>query len=191
MYIKDLEKMKCEVFTDRFEVEKMAEDIFICDDKPVEPIDYADLRTLRRISTLKYGISIKAHFSDDELINEILKVIEIHPIPVSKLKTYLIHIRINEAESSFMYENLGNLIQQISNLKGDLDSDGSFDGLYAVTNSSLIPIGECYVNLVFGVDKTEEDKLEDDKHEQMIEEYHKSKYPPIDFPELPVDNEIH
>ena len=25
--------MKCEVFTDRFEVEKMAEDIFICDDK--------------------------------------------------------------------------------------------------------------------------------------------------------------
>lgn len=26
--------MKSEVFTNRFEVEKMAEDIFVCDDKP-------------------------------------------------------------------------------------------------------------------------------------------------------------
>ena len=52
--------MKSEVFTNRFEVEKMAEDIFVCDDKPFIYIDYADLRTLRRISTLKYGISIKA-----------------------------------------------------------------------------------------------------------------------------------
>lgn len=64
--------MKSEVFTNRFEVEKMAEDIFVCDDKPFIYINYADLRTLRRISTLKYGISIKAHFSEDELINEVL-----------------------------------------------------------------------------------------------------------------------
>lgn len=60
--------MNYEIITDRFEVEKMTEDIFICDDKPFIYIDYADLRTLRRISTLKYGISIKTHFSEDELI---------------------------------------------------------------------------------------------------------------------------
>ncbi len=183
--------MKYEILTARFEVEKMAEDISICDDKPFIYIDYADLRTLRRISTLKYGISIKAHFSGYELISEILKVIETHSIPTSELKTYLIHIRINEADPSFTYENLGNLIQQIRNLKGNVDSEESFDGLYAVTNSSSTPIGEWHINLVFGVGKTAEDKLEDDKHEQMIEEYHKSKLPLIDFPEFPVDNEIH
>lgn len=178
--------MKYEVFTERFEVEKMAEDIFICDDKPLIYIDYADLRTLRRISTLKYGISIKAHFSGDELINEILKVIETHSIPVSELKTYLIHIRINEADLSFTCENMGNLIQQIRNLKGEVDSDESFEGLYAVTNSSSIPIGEWHINLVLGIGKTAEDKFEDDKHEQMIEEYHKSKLSPVkcDFSEL-------
>lgn len=104
--------MKSEVFTNRFEVEKMAEDIFVCDDKPFIYIDYADLRTLRRISTLKYGISIKAHFSEDELINEVLKVIKTHSIPLSELKTYLIHIRINETAPSFTYENLGNLIHR-------------------------------------------------------------------------------
>lgn len=183
--------MKYEVFTERFEVEKMAEDIFICDDKPLIYIDYADLRTLRRISTLKYGISIKALFSGDELINEILKVIETYSIPVSELKTYLIHIRINEADPSFTYENLGNLIQQIRNLKGNVDSEERFEGLYAVTNSSSIPIGEWHVKLAFGIEKTAEDKLEDDKHEQMIEEYHKSKLPPIDFPEFFINNETH
>ena len=48
--------MKYEVITDRFEVEKLAEDIYLSGDKPFVYIDYADLRTLRRISTLKYGI---------------------------------------------------------------------------------------------------------------------------------------
>lgn len=183
--------MNYKIITDRFEVEKMAEDIFICDDKPFIYIDYADLRTLRRISTLKYGISIKAHCSEDELINEVLKVIETHSIPLSELKTYLIHISINETAPSFTYENLGNLIHQIRNLKGNVDSEEKLEGLYAVTNSSSIPIGECHINLVLGVDKTEEDRLEDEKHEQMIEEYQKSKLPSIDFPECLIDNETH
>lgn len=123
--------------------------------------------------------------------DKILKVIETYSIPVSELKTYLIHIRINEADPSFTYENSGNLIQQIRDLKGIWNSEERFEGLYAVTNSSSIPIGEWHINLVFGVDKTEEDKLEDEKHEQMIEEYHKSKLPPIDFPEFFINNETH
>lgn len=180
--------MKSEVLTDRFEVEKMAEDIFTCDDKPFIYIDYADFRTLRRISTLKYGILIKAHFPGDELITEVLKVIETHSIPISELKTYLIHIRINEAAPSFTYENLSNLIHQI---KGNLDSEERAEGLYVVTNSASIPIGEWHINLALGVDKTEEDKLEDEKHEQMIDEYHQSKLPSIDLPEFPIDNEMH
>ena len=163
--------MKYEILTDRFEVEKMAEDIFICDDKPFIYIDYADLRTLRRISTLKYGISIKAYSSEDELINEVLKVIETHSIPVSELKTYLIHIRINEADPLFTYENLGNLMQQIRALKGNVDSEEIFEGLYAVTNCSLIPIGEWYINLVFGVEKTAKDRLEDDKMKELLQKY--------------------
>ena len=125
------------------------------------------------------------------LINEVLKVIETHSIPLSELKTYLIHIRINETTPSFTYENLGNLIHQIRNLKGNVDSEEKLEGLYAVTNSSSIPIGECNINLVLGVDKTEEDRLENTKHEQMIKEYHKSKLTSIDFPECLIDNETH
>lgn len=111
-------------------------------------------------------------FSGDELISKILKVIETHSIPTSELKTYLIHIRINEVAPSFTYENLGNLIQQIRNLKGNMDSEESFEGLYAVTNSSSTPIGEWHIIHIFGVGKTAEDKLEDDKMEELLQKYH-------------------
>ena len=43
---------------------------------------------------------------------------------------------------------------------------------------------------MFGLNKTNEDKLEDEKHEQMIEEYHKMKLPPVewDFPEFIIES---
>lgn len=87
--------MKYEVITDRFEVEKLAEDIYLSGDKPFVYIDYADLRTLRRISTLKYGISFKISCSNNKFIEEILYAIKSQDIPLSDLKTYLINIRIH------------------------------------------------------------------------------------------------
>lgn len=61
-----------EVITDRFGVEKLAEDIFLSDDKAFVHIDYADLRTLRRISTLKYGISFKFFVQTTNLLRRYL-----------------------------------------------------------------------------------------------------------------------
>lgn len=181
--------MKSEVFTNRFEVEKMAEDIFVCDDKPFIYIDYADLRTLRRISTLKYGISFKISCSNNKFIEEILYAIKSQDIPLSDLKTYLINIRINEDETSLNYENIGNLLeQQIRVVKPTDSSEDYFEGLWTLNTNSSIPLGECYINLIFGFNKTAEDQLEDEKHEQMIEEYH-IKLPPVewDFSELNIE----
>lgn len=52
--------MNYEIITDRFEIEKMAEDMFLSDDEILVHIDYADLRTLKRhahLSTPLYVIS--------------------------------------------------------------------------------------------------------------------------------------
>lgn len=181
--------MKYEVITDRFEVEKLAEDIFISDDKAFVHIDYADLRTLRRISTLKYGISFKISCSTDKFIEEILDVIKSQGIPLVDLRTFLINIRINEDETSLNYENIGNLLEQIRTIKPTDSSEDYFEGLWTLNTNSSIPLGECYINIMFGLNKTEEDKLEDEKHEQMIEEYHKLKLPPVewDFPEFIIE----
>ena len=178
--------MKYEVVTDGFEVEKLAEDIYLSGDKPFVYIDYADLRTLRRISTLKYGISFKISCSNNKFIEEILYVIKSQDISLCNLKTYLINIRINENETSLNYENIGNLLEQIRVLKPTDSSEDYFKGLWTLNTNSSIPLGECYINLIFGFNKTVEDQREDEKHEQMIEEYHKIKLPPVewDFSEL-------
>ena len=183
--------MKYEVITDRFEVEKLAEDIYLSGDKPFVYIDYADLRTLRRISTLKYGISFKISCSNNKFIEELLYVIKSQDIPLCNLKTYLINIRINENESSLNYENIGNLLEQIRVLKPTDSSEDYFKGLWTLNTNSSIPLGECYINLIFGFNKTAEDQREDEKHEQMIEEYHKIKLPPVewDFSELNIEPE--
>lgn len=178
--------MKYEVITDRFDVEKLAEDIYLSGDKPFIYIDYVDLRTLRRISTLKYGISFKISCSNDKFIEEIFNVIKSQDIPLVDLRTFLINIRINENEISLNYENIGNLLKQIRAIRPTDSSEDYFDGLWTLNTNSSIPLGECYINIMFGLNKTDEDKLEDERHEQMIEEYDKLKLPPIewDFPEF-------
>ena len=164
-----------------FEVEKLAEDIYLSGDKPFVYIDYTDLRTLRRISTLKYGISFKISCSNNKFIEEILYVIKSQDIPLCNFKTYLINIRINENETSLNYENIGNLLEQIRVLKPTDSSEDYFKGLWTLNTNSSIPLGECYINLIFGFNKTAEDQREDEKHEQMIEEYHKIKLPPVEW----------
>lgn len=164
--------MKYKIITDRFEIEKLAENIFICNDKPIAHIDYADLRTLRQISTFKYAISLRLCCLEDNFVNEMLDAVKILPISMEKLKTYVMHIRINEAIQSSRYKKIGCFIQQMQELKA-VESPGKYlEGLYAITGNSAITSGEWHVSLIFGVDKTEEDKIEDERCEQMIEDYH-------------------
>lgn len=169
--------MTYEFITDRFEAEKLAEDIFVGDDKPIVHMDYADLCTLRRITTLKYAMAIKVSNLDDEAIKEILKAIKTLSIPYRELKTCLVHIRVNESEQLSTAKNLDDFIQQIQNLKVGECSEDKLGCVYVVTSNPSIPLGELHVNLVFAVCKTEEDKLEDEKYEQMIMEYRKFKFP--------------
>lgn len=159
----------------------MAEDIYLSGDKPFVYIDYADLRTLRRISTLKYGISFKISCSNDKFIEEIFDVLKSQGISLVDLRTFLINIRINEDETSLNYENIGSLLERIRTIKPTDSSEDNFERLWTLNTNSSIPLGECYINIIFGLNKTEEDKLEDEKHEQMIEEYHKMKLPLVEW----------
>ena len=171
--------MKYEVITDRIKVEKLAEDIYLSGDKPFVYIDYADLRTLRRISTLKYCISFKISCSGNKFIEEILVVIKSLNISFADLRAYLINMRINENDSSLNYKDIGKLVEHLQSIKTNDDSETHFEGLWTLNTNPSIPLGECYINIFLGLNKTDEDKLDDDRYEQMVEEYHSSKLPLI------------
>lgn len=108
-------------------------------------------------------------------------MIKSQDIPLTDLRTYLINIRINEGETSLNYENIGNLLEQIRVLKPTDSSEDYFEGLWTLNTNSSIHLGEYYISLMFGSNKIVEDQLEDEKHEQMIEEYRKIKLPPVEW----------
>lgn len=189
--------MKYEIITDRFEIEKMAEDMFLSDDEILVHIDYADLCTLKRFGTFKHAIICDVEQGNEAWADELISIIQSQQLPLDTLQGFLMNIIVGDEGVSLSHEDLYELLQFLTYVKfTDNDAEESktknyTDCLWSLSNRSSFPEGAMRIQLMSTYEKTEQDKQEDEKHEQMIEEYHKLKYPPIDFPELPVDNEIH
>ena len=84
--------MNYEIITDRFEIEKMAEDMFLSDDEILIHIDYADLRTLKRHSTFKHAIICDIELGNEAWINEFINVIQSQQLPLDTLHAFLMNI---------------------------------------------------------------------------------------------------
>lgn len=162
--------MTYEFITDRFEIMKLSEAPFTSNDRAIVDVDYADVLTIRRISTLKYAIKCKVCSSDDGFIQEIPSVMEFLNIPVAELSTYLVNIRINGDKPSMTVSDLNKLMQVIYKINPDDRPETGFNGLYTVNTNPEIPRGEYWIDIILGVDKTEEDKIEDEKYESMLAE---------------------
>ena len=82
--------MNYEIITDRFEIEKMAEDMFLSDDEILVHIDYADLRTLKRHGTFKHAIICDIELRNKAWANELINVIQSQQQPIDTLQAFLI-----------------------------------------------------------------------------------------------------
>ena len=95
---------------------------------------------------------------------------------------------------SLSHEDLYELLQFLTSVKfTDNDTEESrtknyTDCLWSLSNRSSFPEGAMRIQLMSTYDKTEQDKQEDEKYEQMIEEYRKPFFAPIDFPESVLTN---
>ena len=68
--------------------------------------------------------------------------------------------------------------------EGDTDDtyDSFIDCLWTVRIRRSIPKGALKIQLLVSSEKTVQDKQEDEKYEQMLEEYRKPFFPPLDLP---------
>lgn len=66
--------------------------------------------------------------------------------------------------------------------------DSFIDCLWSVCVRHSMPKGTLKIQLLVSSEKTEQDKQDDEKYEQMIEEYRKPFFSPIDFPEIVLTN---
>ena len=180
--------MKYEVITDRFEVEKLAEDIFLSDDKMITPIDYADLRALRRCGTFKHAIICDLKTNNKVWVDEFIELIHEQQLPLDTLRAFLMNIIVGDEGRSLLHGDLCELLQFLTSMKyTDSDTEETrykncINCLWSISNRSLFPEGTMRIQLMSVFEKTEQDKHEDEKYEQMLEEYRRPFIHPIDLP---------
>jgi len=188
--------MKYEIITDRFEIEKMAEDMFLSDDEILVHIDYADLRTLKRLGTFKHAIIFDIDTLEGEWTNKFIENVKSLLLPLDSLRAFMMNY-IASDDDLLPYSDVIKLWQYLTRIKykgGDIDDtfDSFIDCLWSICIRPSMPKGTLKIQLLATYEKTEQDKLEDEKYEQMMEEYRKPFFPPVDLPEFvftPTNNE--
>ena len=175
--------MNYEIITDRFEIEKMAEDMFLSDDEILVYIDYADLRTLKRHGIFKKAIILDI---DTEWTDKFIENVKSLQLPLDSLRAFMMNY-IACDEDLLLYSDIIKLWQYLTRIKyKDGETDNTFDSfidcLWSVCVRHSMPKGTLKIQLLVSSEKTEQDKQDDEKYEQMIEEYRKPYSPPLDLP---------
>ena len=177
--------MNYEIITDRFEVEKMAEDMFLSDDEILVHIDYADLRTLKRHGTFKKAIILDIDTLEGEWTDKFIENVKSLLPPLDSLRAFMMNY-IACDEDLLLYSDITKLWQYFTHIKykeGDTDDtyDSFIDCLWTVRIRRSMPKGALKIQLLVSSEKTVQDKQEDEKYEQMLEEYRKPFFPPLDL----------
>jgi hypothetical protein len=142
--------MKYEIITDRVEIDNLTEYIHYSGDTYANPIDYNDIRTVKKISSLKYGIKCKAECTEGRIDFDIIAVIKEAGIDIADIKTVMLGLRFNGSDPACNLDVIYSFLDQIYGK----DSEKHPLVLWALSTNPDIQIGECLINIVYGFDKT-------------------------------------
>ena len=178
--------MEYKIITDRGEIERLAEDTFLSDDKMITLIDYADLRALRRSGTFKHAIICNFDIANRDWFEDFKSIITSAKLSFDNLNAFYINIIEggNKEDSSLPYRDVMKLRDYLITIRCsgeciDYTSEDFTSCLWVVKNRPTLPKGTLQIQLMSTYEKTEQDRADDEKYERMIEEYRNENRPPI------------
>lgn len=142
--------MKYEIITDRIEIDKLTEYIHYSGDTYANPIDYNDIRTVKKISSLKYGIKCRTECSEGGIDFDMIAAIKDAGINSADIKTILLGLRFNGSDPACNLDVIYSFLDKVYGM----DPEKQPVVLYAISTNPEIQLGECHVNIVYGFDKT-------------------------------------
>lgn len=185
--------MKYEILTDRFEIEKLAEELYISKDNIFVYIDYADVCAIKRLGTFKYTVICDIDMQNESWVTAFINVIQSLDFPLDELKAFMVNFIEGGEECTLIQTELCEVLQFLQSMTFTEERPNNYiDILWSVRNRPSMSKGTLKIQLLATYEKTEQDKLEDEKYEQMMEEYRKPFFPPVDLPEFgftPTNNE--
>lgn len=173
--------MECKIITDRVEVEKLAEDIFLSADTPVARIDYDELCALRRSGKFGLAVIFGIDLSNDSWIGEFPDAVASLPIPFDKLQAFMINFAFPPAVPEFLpFEDILRIIDFFrcsrSASSNSAGADGaSFDCEWSICFRDSLPEESVCVEAMMLLEREGEDDSEEKEIERMLDEYRKSK----------------
>lgn len=175
--------MKYEILTDRFEIEKLAEELYICRETALVYIDYADVRAIKRSGTFKQAIICDIDMQNESWVTAFTDVIKSLDFPLADLRVFMLNLIEGGEECTLIHVEICKILQFLQSMTFTEEKPDSYiDILWSFRNRSSMPKGTLKIQLLATYEKTEQDKQEDEKYEQMMEEYRRPFFPPLDFP---------
>ena len=142
--------MRCEIITDRIEIDKLTEYIHYSGDTYANPIDYNDIRTVKKISSLKYGIKCRTECSKGGIDFDMIAAIKDTGINSADIKTILLGLRFNGSDPACNLDVIYSFLDKVYGMGPEKQPVV----LWALSTNSEIQVGECLINIVYGFDKT-------------------------------------
>ena len=181
--------MNYEIITDRFEIEKMAEELYICRETALVFIDYADVRAIKRSGTFKHAIICDIDMQNESWVTAFINVIKFLDFPLAGLRAFMLNLIEGGEECTLIQVEIWKILQFLQSMTFTEEKPYNYiDILWSFRNRSLMPKGTLKIQLLTTYEKTEQDKQEDEKYEQMMEKFRKPFFVPIDFPEFVLTN---
>lgn len=175
--------MNYEIITDRFEIEKMAEELYISKDNIFVYIDYGDVCAIKRHGTFKYAVICDIDMQNESWVTAFINVIQSLDFSLDELRAFMVNFIEGGEECTLLQTELCEVLQFLESMTFTEERPNNYiDILWSVRNRSLMPKGTLKIQLLATYEKTEQDKQEDEKYEQMMEEYRKPYFPPLDLP---------
>lgn len=169
--------MNYEIITDRFEIEKMAEELYISKDNIFVYIDYGDVCAIKRHGTFKYAVICDIDMQNESWVTAFINVIQSLDFPLDELRAFMVNFIEGGEECTLLQTELCEVLTFTEERPNNY-----IDILWSVRNRPSMSKGTLKIQLLATYEKTEQDILEDEKYEQMMEEYRKPYFPPLDLP---------
>ncbi|MBO5902863.1 MAG: hypothetical protein J6Q40_02545 [Tidjanibacter sp.] len=153
----------------------MVEDVFLGEEAPTY-VDYADVQTMRRLSTFKVAVSYGLAVTYDNYLEHLLEVID--DVLTDKKPCFcFLAFEVNSAVESNTYvkEIFDSIVDRISTSGA---TEVQLDILYSIKTLSNMD-KDITVNVMFAVPKSDEDKMEDERVKRLLKEYCLEKRPPF------------
>jgi hypothetical protein len=175
--------MKYRVVIGRAEVEKLFYDDIASstsynDRRVIIPMQHCVYSDIRPYTVFKYYFSFDISRITERIINKMLKVIKSEVASFNGVDTCLINFRVLGADTltleqvSYTVRSIDDKISDYINAENTEDFDkGLITTGWCAHNNALVPRGEYTIDIFLGLEKTPEDKLEDEKIWQMLKEY--------------------